>query len=202
MKRTAPVLTAVLLCTLAACNPFGPSDDSRRTLEVEHYLEECMGPWHQLCLLVREPGTTEPLRHYGGIEGFSFEWGYDYRIEVTDFRIRNPPADGSSTRTVLNRVVSRERVPAGTDFQIYITSDPLWMKEVSPDVYRFYDSAEFHCPPTAGCGELRTRIAEGARIEFRFRHPATDAAPLTLVQWRTCSAQLAGSRACHIEAGQ
>jgi hypothetical protein len=202
MNRTVPVIAAVLLASLLGCNPFGPGDGARRALEVEHYLEECMGPWHQLCLLVREPGTTELLRHYGGIEGFTFEWGYSYRIAVTETRIRNPPVDGSSIRTVLDRVVSRERVPAGTEFQIYITSDPLWIEEISPDLFRFYDSAEFRCSPASACDELRTRIAEGARIEYRFRHPEETSAPLDLVQWRTCSAQLAGSRSCHLEAGQ
>jgi hypothetical protein len=202
MNRTAPTLSAVLFAALVGCSPFGPSDGVHRSLEVQHYLEECMGPWHQLCLLIRDPATGELLRHFGDIEGFSYEWGYTYRIEVTETRLRNPPADGPSIRTVLDRVVSRERVATGTEFQIYITSDPLWMKEVSPDVYRFYDSGQFRCPPTAACDELRTRIAEGARIEYRFRHPADAATPLTLVQWRTCSNQLAGSRSCHIEAGQ
>lgn len=197
MNRTAAVLAALLLAHLVGCNPFGPDETARRSLEVEHYLEECMGPWHQLCLLVREPGTGELLRHYGGIEGFDFRWGSTYRIDVTDIRVRNPPLDGSSIRTVLDRVVSRERVPAGTEFQIYVTSDPLWMVEVSPDVYRFYDSAEFRCPPAAGCDALRTRIAEGARIEYRFRQPEEASAPFTLVQWRTCSSQLAGSRWCN-----
>jgi hypothetical protein len=197
MLRIASMLAAVLLVTLAGCNPFGPGDWARRSLEVEHYLEECMGPWHQLCLLVRQPGTGELHRHYGGIEGFEFEWGYTYRIDVTDRRIRNPPADGSSIRTIIHRVVSRERVQAGTEFEIFITSDPLWLVEISPDIYRFYDSAEFRCPPSAGCAELRARIAEGARIEYRLRHPAVVSAPLSLVQWRTCSAQLAGSRSCN-----
>jgi hypothetical protein len=197
MIRIAPLSATALLALLVGCNPFGPVDEIRRTLAVEHHLEECMGPWHQLCILVREPGTGELLRHYGGIEGFAYEWGYNYRIDVTDLRVHNPPADGSSIRTILNRVESRERVAGGTEFQIYLTSDPLWTQEVAPDRYRYYDSAEFVCPPGAGCEELRTRIAEGARIEYRFRHPQDASAPLTLVQWRTCSTQLAGSRSCH-----
>jgi hypothetical protein len=155
-----------------------------------------MGPWYQLCLLVKAPDEPELTRHYGEIAGFGFEWGSTYEIEVREHRIANPPADGSSTRTVLHKIVSRQRVPPGTEFDIFLTSGEGRVVEIAPDHYRFYMAAEFTCPAGARCAELRSQIATGARIRYRFRHATSGELPLTLVQWEACDRALAGSRLC------
>lgn len=43
------------------------------------------------------------------IEGFDFEEGFRYRIEVERREVADPPADGSSLSYRLLRVLSRER---------------------------------------------------------------------------------------------
>jgi hypothetical protein len=188
---------AALLLGAAACNPLEPRGPTERTLVVQHHREECVGEGYHLCLLIREPRQAEFLRHYGGIEGFEHQWGYVYEIEVEDHRVANPPADGSSIRTVLRRIVARERVPQGTEFETFLTAGHGRVVEVAPDRYRVYFSAaEFVCPPGTGCAELRTHVAAGARIRYRFRQPAAAADPLTVVEWQACRGGAPGSRIC------
>ncbi len=196
MNRFFVTIAAALLGTVVACSSLEPSRPTQRTLLVQHHAEECMGPWHQLCLLVKLPQEQQMTRHYGEIAGFGFEWGYTYEIEVQDHRVANPPADGSSVRTVLQKVVSRQRVPTGTEFEMLLTGGEGRVEEVTPNHYRFYNAAEFTCPAGASCDELRSRISAGERIKYRFRHSAAPEFPLTVVQWEVCDRALAGSRLC------
>ena len=60
------------------------------------------------CLRVRvAPDTTWRL-FYGAIEGFTFEEGYRWRLEVERRRVPDAPADASSVAYRLVRVVSKE----------------------------------------------------------------------------------------------
>lgn len=46
---------------------------------------------------------------YDPIEGFEYEQGYEYVIEVKIEHIENPPADGSSLKYSLIRVISKTK---------------------------------------------------------------------------------------------
>lgn len=196
LRVPASVAAAALLGALVACDLSGPDPPTRRTLLVQHHAEECLGPWGQLCLLVKDPAAPAFGRHYGAIEGLDYEWGFVYEIDVEEHRIANPPADGPSTRTVLRRLVSKERVPPGTEFDIFLTARLGGVVEVALDRYRFYGAAEFVCPADAGCAELRSQVAAGERIRYRFQHPAAPGAPLVVVRWEVCDSALIGSRTC------
>ena len=55
------------------------------------------------------PDTTWRFFH-GAIQGFTYEEGYRWRLEVERQPVPNPPADGSSAVYRLIRVVWKERV--------------------------------------------------------------------------------------------
>ena len=60
------------------------------------------------CLQVKESGN-DPFRGFGeNIEGFVYEVGFEYVIEVKIYDIENPPADASSKRYVLLRIISKK----------------------------------------------------------------------------------------------
>jgi hypothetical protein len=81
----------------------------RLTMEVASQRVPCIGEARTRCLRVRVvPDTTWTL-FYDRIEGFAFEEGYRWRLDVERRRVSNPPADGSSFSYRLVRVVSRER---------------------------------------------------------------------------------------------
>ncbi|KWZ29981.1 DUF4377 domain-containing protein [Burkholderia anthina] len=70
----------------------------------------CTGVAPMECLQVRgSPGEPWSL-WYAGIEGFAYQPGYLYTLEVDEYRVARPPADASSIRWVLKRVVERRQV--------------------------------------------------------------------------------------------
>jgi hypothetical protein len=62
----------------------------------------------QPCLQVKE-SESEPYKGLSEeIEGFNYVEGFEYTIEVRVYNIKNPPADGSSIRYVLRRIISKK----------------------------------------------------------------------------------------------
>ena len=56
------------------------------------------------------------------IDGFDFEWGYDYTLKVTETEV-GPLSDGTSYNYTLLSVISKEQVADTAVFKMYI--DPL-----------------------------------------------------------------------------
>ncbi|WP_175823895.1 DUF4377 domain-containing protein [Burkholderia sp. BCC0419] len=70
----------------------------------------CTGVAPMECLQVRSSPSEPWSLWYAGIEGFAYQPGYLYTLEVDEYRVARPPADGSSIRWVLKRVVERRQV--------------------------------------------------------------------------------------------
>lgn len=60
------------------------------------------------CMLVKEEGSDQfqPLA-FEGIDGFTYEKGYDYTLLVEKTTLANPPADASSVTYKLLRIVEK-----------------------------------------------------------------------------------------------
>ena len=78
-----------------------------KTLWVAHYRVDCVGVGPQKCMLVKEEQYSPWRTFYGQIEGFDYVEGYAYELRVVEDRIDDPPADGSSIRVKLVRVINR-----------------------------------------------------------------------------------------------
>ena len=108
-------LSALSLATCGAPPPQSPdvrTSQSQRdvlTIEVAPRTVACTGEAPQRCLLVRTEPGAEWTYFYDPIQGFAYEEGYRYRIEVERQPVPNPPADGSSFTYRLRRVLSKER---------------------------------------------------------------------------------------------
>jgi hypothetical protein len=109
--RRGPALLAIGLAFSSACAQSVPPDETEGlVLEVGPEKVQCQGEASQLCLLVRESADGVWRHFYSPIEGFEHEEGFQYLIEVERTRIPNPPADASSFRYRLLRVLSKEAV--------------------------------------------------------------------------------------------
>jgi hypothetical protein len=90
---------------VAACGGGSDEPQSRTlTLEVADYKSPCSGLVPYMCLNVRSPGESS----YGGfdnIAGFSPQWGHRYVVDVRETKVANPPADASSLKYDLLRVL-------------------------------------------------------------------------------------------------
>jgi hypothetical protein len=69
----------------------------------------CIGLFGQTssCLQVKEGAATQWSGFSEPIEGFNYQEGFEYTIEVKVYDITNPPADASSKRYVLKRIISK-----------------------------------------------------------------------------------------------
>ncbi len=107
----------VVALGVMACAAHAPSDTTatngavRVTLEVDAHRVPCTGEARTQCLRVRFLPDTMWKRFYDPIEGFAYEEGYRWRLDVERRRVPNPPADGSSLAYRLLRVISKERAP-------------------------------------------------------------------------------------------
>lgn len=70
---------------------------------------DCMGVAPQKCMLIKREGNTDWEFWYTGIEGFEYEPGYEYVVKIRREKVSDPPADMSSVRYVLEKVVSKVR---------------------------------------------------------------------------------------------
>lgn len=80
---------------------------SRITVASE--LRDCTGVGRMKCMLVKTGGHNDWIFMYDQIEGFTYEPGYEYVLEVKREPRVNLAADQSEYRYVLVRVVSKEK---------------------------------------------------------------------------------------------
>jgi hypothetical protein len=107
------LLLALIVPNLAGCGILEPDSTRVLTLHVGPQTAECVGLEVQQCLRVRESPNDQWDFFFASIQGFTFEPGYLYVLQVRRRSIRNPPADGSSYEYHLLRIVSKEPAPAG-----------------------------------------------------------------------------------------
>ncbi|HEX8334553.1 MAG TPA: DUF4377 domain-containing protein [Segetibacter sp.] len=62
----------------------------------------------QACLQVKINSSDPYVGFSNEIEGFNYVEGFEYTIEVRVYERKNPPADGSSLRFVLHRIISKK----------------------------------------------------------------------------------------------
>lgn len=137
-------LVAVLGLVAAACaqsTATGPVDEQpqgaaeEKTIFVGPVLVDCEGEGPQKCMLVKENPQDEYQLFYDQIEGFDYEEGYEYELEVEAAQIENPPAGGSSLKWTLVRILNKQSVPVAAEGEIktiYVGSEMVDCEGVAP----------------------------------------------------------------------
>jgi len=93
------------ILTLTGCT----SGDDVVRMWIEPDVVECdigSGPW--ICLQVSYTEDGPPELFYDGIDGFTFQEGTSYVIDVKVTEVENPPQDASSVKYTLVEVISEE----------------------------------------------------------------------------------------------
>jgi hypothetical protein len=84
----------------------GPADGVRR-LWIKPDLVDCVGAAPQKCMQVAEAEDGQYNYFYDQIDGFTFEEGTTYVVDVRVDEIDNPPADAGMLRFTLIEIVER-----------------------------------------------------------------------------------------------
>ena len=91
------------------------SDSEGRTMFVGPVLVVCQGEGPQKCMLVRENPEDEYTLFYDQIEGFDFEEGFEYEMEVEVEQVADPPAGSSFLKWTLIRILNKQPVPIAAE---------------------------------------------------------------------------------------
>lgn len=91
----------------------------------------CTGEGRQQCLLVKKGDATEWEYFYSPIEGFNYEEGFEYVIEVKESKVENPPEGRSSIQYTFVKEVSKtkknsENLPPAIPSPEAITAKYQW----------------------------------------------------------------------------
>lgn len=76
-----------------------------KTLYVDSKLADCVGVGPQKCMLIKENPDSDWQMFYDKIEGFDYQEGIQYKIQVMITDVENPPADSSSLKYTLIKIL-------------------------------------------------------------------------------------------------
>lgn len=176
-------------------NACGGGDASREeTIYVSSNMTECTSLVAHLCMLTRNSPSAPWTLFYGGINGFQYEWGSTYKLNVKITTEANPPADSPSESYSLVAILEKSPVPATTVFQIPIGRSNESITRTSVEgVYRLHQTKDFACQGT-DCQALFVSMAQGLGVLLEFDHQNQPTQPLNLLRI-ACSAPPATFRA-------
>ena len=105
--RIAIALPMIVL--LAACAPGNQDAQEVTRLWIGPSTVPCQGVGPMDCLQVATSADGEPQLFYDPIEGFEFIEGTSYVIDVRVTDVEDPPADASSKRYALVKIVEQQQ---------------------------------------------------------------------------------------------
>ena len=128
--------TTFFQCAENAAKTSSKTPEKTETMTIQHYKVPCQGESVQLCYLVKTQGQTDWEYWYDEIQGFDYEWGYVYTLEVNKTTIDNPPQDGSSIAIRLVKVLKKEAVTGS--FELPLSMDGAVLLEKSSGEWTYF----------------------------------------------------------------
>ncbi|HGN1704991.1 TPA: DUF4377 domain-containing protein [Providencia rettgeri] len=103
------LLGSIVLTLLVGCQTVKPADTGNtRTFYVDSSLADCVGVAPMKCMKVKENPNDDWQLFYNSIQGFDYQPGFTYTLQVKQFDVPNPPADASSIRYELVKIVEKK----------------------------------------------------------------------------------------------
>jgi Domain of unknown function (DUF4377) len=114
MSKIFVILIFLFLnCSLAKKNN---ELEEKNIIEIEYYKVICQGESYQWCYLIKPKNGKAFEYQYDEIQGFKYEWGYKYILEIESKTIQNPAQDASSIKMVLKSILKKEKVAHNSNF--------------------------------------------------------------------------------------
>lgn len=124
MKKHLLILSAFSLLFILSCSS---NDVETSNLRINHHQQPTDGFYRHLAFLVQEKqeiGTSTWKYFHEVIEGFEYESGYIYDLQVYKVKIEHPLEDASNVRYVLKNLVRKSKVSGETSFTIALKGEP------------------------------------------------------------------------------
>lgn len=141
-----------------------------KIVDVLYHKQICEGEASTWCMLVKQNGQKDYEYFYENIEGFTYEWGYNYKLQLTESKVANAPQDASSIRYKLLKVIKKEKLPAGTKFNIALKGVSVQMHKNGRHItvlnQNFLVGKTVNTQSIAKANLLHLRINEAGGIEL------------------------------------
>lgn len=118
MTKKIIFMTFLLGVFFTSCN--NQKKNTEETLFISSDTKPCEAGVRKMdCMQVKlDKNQKEWENFYDEIEGFTYEKGYEYEIIISKENVENPPADASSLKYKLVKLVSKTKVsPANTSIK-------------------------------------------------------------------------------------
>ncbi|MES0488347.1 MAG: DUF4377 domain-containing protein [Leptospirales bacterium] len=163
-----------------------PNQTEEKVVYIKHTKGECRGMVYSLCMITKDRTNGSYDGVYGYINGFHYEWGYNYKLLIEIETLTNPPTDGGSERYTLLQQKDKKLEPLATLFEISVSEPQRLILLASGTEYEIYNEKKFTCSP-ADCTTIGENINLNIAMLFEFTHNANPTQPLNLVRIK-CSA--------------
>ena len=157
------------------------ADGIAQRVLIKHHKAECHGVNPQLCMLVRGSEQEDWTYFYDGIEGFDFTWGDNYELLISVHEVPDPPADGSSLKYRLIRIVSKTPAPAQSTFDFPSVYAPELIRRISENTFQLGFERIFSCT-LADCQTIASLLDQQFSISLELKYAADPSAQLELAQ--------------------
>lgn len=155
------IISLLMLIAVKSC------DDTKHIYIADH-LVNCEGVAPQKCMLIKEKIVDDWTTFYDQIEGFDYEEGYEYLLNVKIKKIKNPPADGSSLKYTLIEVFEKKK----TEKPITLNNKwkVIYMKgvedlQINPTIQ--FDESEKRISGNTGCNNYFGNYnPESVKLDF------------------------------------
>ena len=101
------------------------SENPAIEIYVNYYLNLCDAEGRQFCLQIKEGDEKEWKNIFGRIEGFEYEWGYNYKLEITKEKNKYPSKDGSNYQYQLVNILEKEEVSKDQTFSLELDESDI-----------------------------------------------------------------------------
>ena len=166
------ILACLYFLNAIACSGTGGSPGKSITLFVNHYRVPCTGVGNQLCYLVKKDNASDWEFLYEGIDGFTYEWGKVYELQVEEVKIKKPAADQSPVSYKLIKIVSTKDVPENEVFQLVVKDSEMTAIQKKDSGMSLLGQYPVRCDKPELCNELEQRLSSDGKVICRFRHAA------------------------------
>ena len=116
------IITFISIVLMQTCNT--PSQDLGQIYWVHSAKVDCVGVGPMTCLQVQKTENldwSQPWElFYDKIEGFDYQPGYIYKLNILEEPVENPPADASSIKYTLIDILEKEQDKRYAIHDIYI----------------------------------------------------------------------------------
>ncbi len=155
------VISLLILIAAKSC------DDTKHIYVADH-LVDCEGVSPQKCMLIKDKIVDDWTTFYDQIEGFDYEEGYEYLLNVKIKTIKNPPADGSTLKYTLVEVFEKKKtekpVTLNNKWKV-ISMKGIEDLQINPTIQ--FDENEKRISGNAGCNSYFGNYdPESVKLDF------------------------------------